>query len=94
MKKKCNNLLKYSVLLNDKKDIKKHQNQNNDLINKTFNNSISQDTTNLHVSKSFSFLQTSSKHSTYYTNKNFYKTNKNKSKLNTFNLFQNFKRNY
>ena len=93
MKKKCNNLLKYSVLLNDKKDIKKHQNQNNDLINKTFNNSISQDTTNLHVSKSFSFLQTSSKHSTYYTNKNFYKTNKNKSKLNTFNLFQNFKRN-
>jgi hypothetical protein len=94
MKKSCHNLSKSSFLFHNKKFIQKKQNQNNDLRNKSFTNNNSQDTTNLHASKSFSFLQTLSKHSTYYyTNKNFYKHNKSKSNLNINNIFQNFKRN-
>ena len=94
MKKFCNNLSKSSLLFHNKKYIKTKQNQNNDLRNKSFNNSISQDTTNMHGSKSYSFLQTLSKNSTfYYTNKNFYKHDKTKTNLNTNNIFQNFKRN-
>ena len=94
MKKFCNNLSKSSLLFHNKKYIKTKQNQNNDLRNKSFNNSISQDTTNMHGSKSYSFLQTLSKNSTfYYTNKNFYKHDKTKTNLNKNNIFQNFKRN-